>query len=522
MVPYLKPVRAHASGDGAQAGDGLEGTRAIIRILHVEDNSDDALFVERHLMTSGLLVDIRRVESSSEYRRLLVEETWDLIFADCQLPSFSATQALKIRSELQSEIPVILITGSINEEAAVEYMISGVEDIIMKDRASRLAPAVRRTLLATDRKRQKEQADQEIIRNHKKIQTQLDQLSALRLIDTSIKGSFDLRITLEVVLDQIIRILGVTASAILLADPETRILTCEGTRGLPRSVDESCRLRPFGHASVLHKEIRLFDIELNASISREHPILRECSFKSYFSFPLQSKGETLGLLEVFHENPVSENAEWLDFLETMAGQAAIAIADARMFENLQRTNQELSAAYDQNIEGWARALDLRDKETEGHSRRVTEMTVSLALKRGISGRELTMTRWGALLHDIGKMGIPDHILLKPGPLTADEWEIMKQHPVYARDLLRPIQFLRDALDIPFCHHEKWDGSGYPQGLKGEQIPLSARLFAVVDVWDALSSDRPYRPKWPKEKIRDYLIELAGSHFDPEAVNLFLG
>src|SRR5262249_5147095 len=161
--------------------------------------------------------------------------------------------------------------------------------------------------------------------------------------------------------------------------------------------------------------------------------------------------------------------------------------------------------------GWSRALDLRDKETEGHSQRVTHLTLRLAADMGLPAAEQLPIRWGALLHDIGKMGIPDHILLKPGPLTDSAWEIIRRHPTYAYALLSPIAYLRAAIDIPYCHHEKWDGSGYPRGLSGEQIPLAARLFAVVDVWDALRSDRPYRQAWPVASIRAHLRDQAGQH-----------
>src|SRR6185369_14025871 len=205
----------------------------------------------------------------------------------------------------------------------------------------------------------------------------------------------------------------------------------------------------------------------------------------------------------------------------LATQAAIAIENAQLFVNLQRSNIDLGLAYDATIEGWSRALDLRDRETEGHSQRVTEMTVNLARSFGFSEMELVQIRWGSLLHDIGKMGVPDSILLKPGSLTEEEWRAMKQHPKFAYDLLSPILYLRLALDIPYCHHEKWDGSGYPRGLKGEQIPLSARIFAVVDVWDALCSDRPYRAGWDQEKVREHILTLSGTHFDPQVVDMFL-
>ncbi len=184
-------------------------------------------------------------------------------------------------------------------------------------------------------------------------------------------------------------------------------------------------------------------------------------------------------------------------------------------------NAELTGAYDATIEGWSRALDMRDKETEGHCRRVTDLTLALAQAMGLPSADLVQVRRGALLHDIGKMGIPDAILLKPGPLDDVEWEIMRRHPVYAYEMLFPIEFLRPALAIPYCHHEKWDGTGYPDGLRGEAIPLAARLFAIVDVWDALRSDRPYRPGWPPDKVRAHIKAGAGTHFDPHVVEAFL-
>jgi len=211
----------------------------------------------------------------------------------------------------------------------------------------------------------------------------------------------------------------------------------------------------------------------------------------------------------------------MDFMETLAKQAAIAIDNATLFSDLQSSNAELMLAYDTTLAGWSKALDLRDRETEGHTQRVVETTVKLARAMGVPEAELANVRRGALLHDIGKMGIPDEILNKPGPLTAEDWAIMRQHPVYAHELLSPITYLRPAMDIPYNHHEKWDGSGYPNGLKGEQIPLAARIFAVVDVFDALTSDRPYRLAWTREKVLEYIRKQSGKHFDPQVVEAFM-
>jgi putative nucleotidyltransferase with HDIG domain len=225
-------------------------------------------------------------------------------------------------------------------------------------------------------------------------------------------------------------------------------------------------------------------------------------------------------MEVFHRSPLVVREEWLDFFEALATQAAIAFDNASLIDHVRRFDMELDLVYNATLEGWVRALDLRDKETEGHTQRVTKRTLQLARAMGINNKRLIHIRRGALLHDIGKLGIPDHILNKPGPLSAEEWELMKKHPVYAREMLSQIDFLQPALHIPYCHHEKWDGTGYPRGLAETQIPLEARIFAVIDVWDALGSDRPYREAWPRERVYQHIQDSAGKHFDPQVVKVW--
>jgi GAF domain-containing protein len=236
--------------------------------------------------------------------------------------------------------------------------------------------------------------------------------------------------------------------------------------------------------------------------------------------PMLVYDQVIGVIQVQSMTANRFSAEDAEALSLVANTAAVAIENARLLNDLQRSNQELIQAYDTTLAGWSRALDLRDHETEGHTQRVAEQVVKLASALGITGDELANIRRGALLHDIGKMGIPDNILLKPGPLTPEEMEIMRRHPQYAFDLVQPIEYLRGALDIPYCHHEKWDGSGYPLGLKGEQIPLGARIFAVIDVWDALCSDRPYRPSWVEKDAVNYICAESGRHFDPQVVEAF--
>jgi putative nucleotidyltransferase with HDIG domain len=204
----------------------------------------------------------------------------------------------------------------------------------------------------------------------------------------------------------------------------------------------------------------------------------------------------------------------------MASQAAIAIDNAALFDDVQTANENLRQAYDATIEGWARALELRDGDTEGHSSRVAAHAIELAHLVGMSESELIDLRRGALLHDIGKMGIPDMILLKKTELTDKEWEIMRTHPTLGKNMLSSIEFLKNSVDVAYCHHEKWDGTGYPQGLKGEEIPLAARIFSVIDGWDALRSDRPYRDAMSDEEAWNYIEANIGKAYDPRIVEKF--
>lgn len=358
-----------------------------------------------------------------------------------------------------------------------------------------------------------------------KTRRQIERLKALRIIDIAISSSFNLKLTLEVLLSQVISMLETDAAAILLFHPVTRTLEYVASRGFHSADLHDTRVGlADGHAgrAILERTvIHIPNPQESTPQLKQTLLLRRENFADYYCTPLIVKGEAKGVLEVFHRGLLVESPEWLDFLETLAGQAAIAIENSQLFDRLQRSNIELSMAYDATIEGWSHALDLRDKETEGHSQRVTNLTMRLALKMGMSEVDLVNIRRGSLLHDIGKMGVPDNILLKPGKLTDQEWEKMRQHPGFAYEMLSGIDYLKPALDIPYCHHEKWDGSGYPRGLKGDEIPLAARLFAVVDVWDALRSDRSYRAGWPAEKALEHINSEAGKHFDPQVVEAFM-
>jgi PAS domain S-box-containing protein/putative nucleotidyltransferase with HDIG domain len=356
------------------------------------------------------------------------------------------------------------------------------------------------------------------------IQRQLEQLSALRNIDQAIISNINLHFTLNTILSEVRKQLQVDAADIFLLNSGGDMLEYAAGQGFRTRSMETGPI-PVGESlagrAVMERHTVMIE---NLNEHPNAPFLATAwaaeNFIFYCGVPLMTKASIQGTLEIFHRSSLQPNRDWLDFLDTLVGQAAIAIDNATLFENLQNTNQELIKAYDTTIEGWSRALDLRDKETEGHTLRVTEMTLSLARRLGFNEEELVHIRRGALLHDIGKMGVPDNILLKPDTLTAVEWMVMRMHPQYAYELLKPIVFLERALDIPYCHHEKWDGTGYPRRLREEEIPLAARLFAIIDVWDALTSDRPYRAAWTENEALTYIKDQSGHYFDPTVVDVF--
>jgi HD-GYP domain-containing protein (c-di-GMP phosphodiesterase class II) len=365
----------------------------------------------------------------------------------------------------------------------------------------------------------------ENIRLYAETQRRLERLQALRDIDITISSSLDLNFTLEILLDQVSRRSNVDAVDVLLLNMKTTTLEFVAGRGFHSDALRHTHLRPgegyAGRAAQERRMIFVQNLDSEAGGFSRSPKLAAEGFKSYCGTPLIVKGQVKGVLEVFYRTALTPDPDWFDFLQALTVQAAIAIDNASLFDELQHSNAELNLAYDTTIEGWSRALDLRDEGTEGHTERVTEMTERLARSLGVDESELVHIRRGSLLHDMGKMGVPDSILLKKDALTDPEWEIMRRHPVYAQEMLSHIIYLKHSLDIPYCHHEKWDGTGYPRGLKGEEIPLAARIFSVVDVWDATTSNRPYRAAWSKEKARAYIIEQSGKYFDPRIVTAFL-
>ncbi len=305
--------------------------------------------------------------------------------------------------------------------------------------------------------------------NREQAARRLLQLASLSEIDRTIASNFDLRVSLHIILKHVIDQLKVDAAGVLVLNKHTQMLEYAAGSGFYSLDMESIRQHrsegQAGRALMGRTLIKIPDVATSGEAFSHPELIKAEKVAAYFAMPLITKGQVMGVLEIYHRTPLNPDEEWLDFFKTLAGQTAIAIDNVNMFESLQRTTDELELAYDATIEGWSHALDLRDKETEGHTQRVTLMTEELARNFGMSETELVNVRWGALLHDIGKMGVPDGILLKPGNLTEDEWVVMKKHPGLAYELLEPIRYLHGALDIPYCHHEWWNGEGYPRGLR---------------------------------------------------------
>lgn len=355
-------------------------------------------------------------------------------------------------------------------------------------------------------------------------QARQHQLEALMGTGHVINTSLGLNRVLEEVMDSLIALMRAERGFLMLREADGE-LSVRLARGIDRvKLDEEA----FAVSGTIVREVAESGKPILTTNARQDPRFEKqmsvaaYQLRSILCAPLKIKNQLIGVIYVDNRAHTGIfQPDDLGLISAFADQAAVAIDNARLFENLQASHAELQIAYQATLEGWIRALDLRDRETEGHTQRVTVLTRRLAQAMSVDEQALIHITRGALLHDIGKMAIPDGILLKPGELTSEERALVQRHPVFAFEMLSPIQFLVPALDIPYCHHEKWDGSGYPRGLKGEEIPFAARIFSVVDVWDALVSDRPYRQGVDPEEVRRHIRAGAGSHFDPHAAEAFL-
>lgn len=359
-----------------------------------------------------------------------------------------------------------------------------------------------------------------------------DELQTLVIVSSALRTAISVSEIIPLVVRHAVNIVGGDLGTVYLLEESTGNLISPGWYSVEQGEDIKVRgeavLRHVSYKGITGHVAQTGQIYITEDLHNDPlavilPLEAETlrSARSGISLPLLSREKVVGVLHIRLQKKHIFTETETRLLTAIAEMAGSAIQRAKLYEQTHQQADELAQAYDSTLTGWARALELRDELTEGHTRRVTELTLELAGLFNIPENDMTQIRRGAILHDIGKMGIPDSILHKPGPLTARELRIMQMHTEYAHEMLSFIPFLRSALDIPYCHHERWDGTGYPRGLKGEQIPLAARIFSVVDVWDALTSDRPYRSAWSKEKARDYILVNSGTQFDPRIVEKFI-
>ena len=448
-----------------------------IEILLIEDESAHAELIQRAFEDHASNAHIEHVSLLSQAREHLSNKKPDLIITDWRLPDGDGLELLS-EQENYLDVPVVFMTSYGSERIAVEAITSGALDYVVKSPESLM-----------DMPHIAERA----------IQQGAAKVERVRMQEALARSESQFRLLAENASDMISRhdINGV----FLYASPASRAII-----GFEPEELIGQKALDFIHPEDTPKIMAMARIQLK----------KDSVY--IFSYRAREKDGRYVWLETSARAILKEKTD--SVIEIQAASRDIT-ERKRAEEALQIAHQNLQEAYDRTIEGWIRALDLRDRETEGHTQRVTELTVKVARALGLPESEIIHVRRGALLHDIGKIAIPDEITKKTGPLNEQEWGLMRKHPQYAYDMIFPIPYLRPALDIPLCHHERWNGSGYPRGLKGEEIPLTARMFAIIDVWDALTSERPYRKPNTPEDTMIFLKKEAGSLFDPRLVELFL-
>ena len=353
------------------------------------------------------------------------------------------------------------------------------------------------------------------------------ELSTLLSVSSALASTLELAEVLQIAIESAVDVVGLDTGAIYTLENETLFLGAT-TPPLPPQFPDELRLAHLGDHPHLKQSVTtetpvyIEDARQAPLSPAEKVVVDARQLVSILYFPLLLKKKAIGAFIIGTTGkPHQFTSKEIDLCSILSSQVSLAVSNARLYEEAQQAISDITQAYDATLEGWSLALEMRDHDTDKHTRRVSDLTVALARRMGIAESDLDNVRRGALLHDIGKMGIPDAILKKPDVLSESEWEIMKTHPELAYQFLSKIDYLASAIDIPLCHHEKWDGTGYPRFLKGEDIPITARIFAVVDVFDALTSDRPYRKAWEIEEALLYIKDQSGKHFDPEAVKEFL-
>lgn len=360
---------------------------------------------------------------------------------------------------------------------------------------------------------------------HEQTQQQVKWLETLHQIDRAISNILNMRTMLELALSQGITALKADAALVTLYNPVTNTLDFAAGAGLRSESGIRRTLKPgqglTGRVAITGKMIHVPDLHQVKAETLPITLLSEENFTTYYGLPLFIKGQLKGVLEVYYRESVQLDRSHQFFLETLAQQIAIAVDNLQLFENLQRSHLELSLAYESMIECLGHTQEMRESEPAGHSSRMADLAVRLAKALGVPNEELVHIRRGALLCDIGKLGLPNRYPPNVVAPNQAEPEWMLQQPQLAFQLLAPIEYLRKAMEIPYSYHERWDGEGFPRGLKGTDIPLAARIFAVVYVWDALSFDHPNRPAWKHDDVVKYIQEQSGQYFDPQVVEAFL-
>lgn len=359
----------------------------------------------------------------------------------------------------------------------------------------------------------------------KRTETQLHRMESLHTIDQAITGVFDLNIINNLIIQEAIKNLRADAISILHLNRLTNTLDCVETAGFKTQHIKGARI-PIstsiaGKVLLDRKNAMIPDLTHEKTALFVNRRFHDDNFQAYFAAPLIVKGEPQGVLELFFKKYFYPDEDWVSFFNILSAQAALAYDTCRTFKELQKIKHNLSDSYQSALSTLTRSLELVEVESPGHAQRVASATLNLAKKLGVQKDALANIERGALLHDIGKIGILDEILLKKGDLNKAEWAQIKRHPEIAFELLSGVRLLRDALEIPYCHHENWDGSGYPRGLKGDEIPVAARIFAVIDSFDAIQSDRPYRKGKSREEAINFLINQKGKRFDPVIVDKYL-
>ena len=456
-----------------------------LRVLLIEHDAAVVDEITTELTRAGFRLELGVASARDCLLALLEQRTFDVILADDELPDWTGMEALALVRSRHCDTPFVLLCGALEEQGVAESAKQGAVDYVLKSNLVRLPLAITRVL--AEAKLERERASAELARGMSQRKLREREQRFQQLAESISEVFFMMDASLR----------------------ETLYISAAYERIWGRTLDS------------------LYDNPL--SILDQIPAPYRARWADYLARVCE--GESSGDVEMRVVRPdgiehwvlgrATPVCDERGRVSAVSGVVLDITGRKRAEDALRASERSLARSYDVTLEGWSRALDLRDKETEGHSRRVTALTLRLARTMGLGSEELQQIRRGALLHDVGKLGIPDRILLKPGPLTSEEWAVMREHPIYAFQWLSAIEELQPALEIPYCHHERWDGCGYPRGLRGEEIPFAARIFAVVDTFDALTTDRPYRAAWPLELVLDHIAKQSGKHFDPRVVEAFL-